>query len=267
MDSETNEFADNEVFSDYEENKPVYNKYEFYSSDGIFIGYGNKLKVKFYSKHPECCNIDHILKRITFNKPFDPSKIKSKIHYDKENICVCCGDDYDLSSTRIIPQCYVRHFPPEINIGSENHIAVCKYCLNKINHYLTEYKNKLYLKYNIDVRGLTRLDELVTAYKNCLKYIESLKKSSDNIDKLERRIAKVLKPLYFDVDYHYKIKISQEEIEKFVEDVEKNNFIDPKKDYLTEELFSKIEDFGVFKDEWIKNFLEKLDVKYMPRKI
>ena len=75
-----------------------------------------------------------------------------------------------------------------------------------------------------------------------------------------------MKKIFVLILFISQLAFSQEEIEKFIEDVEKNNFIDPKKDYLAEELFSKIKDIKPFKEEWIKNFLEDLDVKYMPIK-
>ena len=128
-------------FEDESEFRPVYDNYEFYSSDGIFLGYASKSKIKFYSKKQECCIIDHLKKRIIFNKPFDASRIKSTIHYDKVNQCVVCMDDYDLSSTKIIPKYFTRHFPNETKTGSENVICVCRTCLTTINKYIMNYQS------------------------------------------------------------------------------------------------------------------------------
>jgi hypothetical protein len=255
-------------YSDYEdESKPVYENYEFYSSDGIFLGYASKSKIKFYSKRQECCTIDHLHKKIIFNKPFDASHVKSTVHYDKENQCVVCGSDYNLSATKIIPKYFTLHFSPEIKTGSENVICVCKSCLSRVNKYITSYKQKLYHEHNIDVKYYEDLNMLCNCYKLATTYLESFKENSVYVrrDKLIRRLTKFLMPIYFKREFNYRTILTKEEIEEFVRDVEENKLIDPTKDYLNDELVKRVGDMAKFKEDWLKEFFENIEMPFLPK--
>lgn len=253
-------------YSDYEENgetKQIYGEYEFYSSDGVFLGYASKTKIRFYSKRNECCNIDHFHKKITFNKPFDASRVKSTVHYVKENICVVCGDDYNLSATKVIPKCFTRHFPPEIKTGSENIISVCKSCLNRVNKHVRAYEQKLYQEYSIDIEYYNNLNLLCDCYKLAKNYLDNSADIKRN--KVLRRLTRLLYPLYFKQEYVHTMKLTREHMEEFIKDVDNNKIIDPSKDYLNDELVLRFGDMMKFKDCWLKAFTENIDMQHLPK--
>lgn len=255
-------------YSDYEEcgeTKPIYDKYEFYSLDGVFLGYASKTKIRFYSKRQECCTVDHFQKRITFNKPFDASRIKSTVHYHKENICVICGDDYNLSATKIIPKCFTHHFPPEIKTGSENIISVCKMCLNRVDKHNKAYKQKLYQEYSIDVEHYEKINLLCDCYKLAKNYLDS--SMQIRRDTALRKLTRMLFPLYLKQEYVHTMKLTKEQIEEFVKDVETNKIIDPSKDYLNDELIARTGDLTKFKEDWLKTFFDNIEVPYLPKVI
>lgn len=259
-------------YSDYEEfeQKPVYDKYEFYSSDNVFLGYASKAKIKFYSKKQECCIVDHLTKKIIFNKPFDGTRVKSKVHYHKENICVICGDDYNLSITRIIPKYFCQSFPEEIKTGSENVISVCKECLNRVDKHIKSYQQKLYTEHNIDVEQQKKLNLLVECYKLAKTYVAELKADQSKTEKKKsektlRKLSKILYTNYLKQEYSHKIKITIEQLKNFIDDVEQNKIIDPKKDYLNGEVIKKTTDIKKFKENWIKNFFDAIETPYLPK--
>lgn len=260
--------SDDEIlsqYSDYEEteSRPIYDNYEFYSSDGVFLGYASKTKIRFYSKRQECCVVDHFQKRITFNKPFDPNRIKATVHYDKVNQCVVCGDDYNLSATKIIPKCFTQHFPTEIKTGSENVISVCKVCLNRIDKYIKSYEQKLYQEHSIDIEYYENLNTLGNCYRMAKLYLSN--SIEIRRDKMLRKLTKLLYPIYYKQNYHHTMKLTKEQLEEFVVDVEHNNIVNPSKDYLNDELVMRFGDIVKFKEQWLKAFFENIEMPYLPK--
>jgi hypothetical protein len=273
MDLEDNISEDSFNFSensDYEGIKEVYQKYEFYSSDGVFLGFAGKGQVRWISKKRACCIVDHINKKIILDKPYDPAKIKATRHIDKENKCVCCGDEYGLNTTRIIPQYITTLFPLEHKTGSENIISICEMCQKKKNDFQGKYLDATYAKYNVDVKNLKKYDFLQKCYKLSKRYLNSFIVNDRTVrrDKFIRKIAKFLNEHYFQTK---KIVVrgdvqnfTKEDVENFVRDVEENNIIDLNRDYIHEELLLKIGDVKIFKELWMADFFDCMQVSHMP---
>jgi hypothetical protein len=252
-------------YSDYEEpeKKEVYESYEFYSLDNVFLGFAGKGQVKWMSKKRNECIVDHVNKKIILDKLYDPAKKKATRHIDKKNNCVCCGDEYELSITRIIPQYITTLFPPECKTGSENVISICQKCIKKKDKFQKSYLDAIYTKYDVDTKKLAKYDFLQDSYKRAKRYLNSFTEDSAYIRRnvFERKIGRKLNEYYFQT----KKLVTKEDIENFVRDVEENHIFDPNKDYIHEELLSKIDDASIFKELWMVDFFEYMQVSHMPQ--
>lgn len=252
-------------YSDYSDSVPnlVYEKYELYSSDGIFIGFSSKRKIKFYAKRQKYCTVDHSAKKIIFNTPYDSVRNRSVVHYDKLNQCVVCGDAYNLSATKIIPNCFTRNFPPEIKTGSENTIAVCKTCLCNVAHYIESYKKKLYQEYNLNIYHYKNLNKISYCYRMVKLYL----KNSTQIHRsnILKKITKILCLTYFKQKCNNKLSLTKEQLESFVNDVEENKIINPSRDYLNDELIERYGDMAKFKKQWLHDFNLAIEMPFVPK--
>jgi hypothetical protein len=247
----------------------VFLNYTLKSSDGHFLGYLTKQRLKWHIKKNYYLSIDEtnniVVLDQTFQEVQDKKKTYIKQHYSikKENLCISCGTTFDLVKMRIIPYCITKLIPDEHKTGAENIIAICLDCSIPISKLLNDFKKDIYQKYCIDINELEKTEKLLNNYKTASLYLKNPEIfSTKSKSKFKRLLYNKIR------SYNKKTTITNMDIKQFIDNIKEKfseeyleaNF---NGDLVNKELVSKIFSFSDFKKEWIEFFFENVNINYM----
>ncbi|CAH9089271.1 unnamed protein product [Cuscuta europaea] len=126
---------------------PVYDNCRIYTSDGRFLSFCARRKLEWYLKKN--------LARLVEEDPpaimlmFEPKRRpededKDFCYENKQNVCVRCGEGDRYLRYRIIPLCYIKHFPEHFNsYRYHNLVLLCVDCHEIARVAGERYKEKI----------------------------------------------------------------------------------------------------------------------------
>lgn len=172
-----------------------------------------------------------------------------------ENKCVNCGSEEYLTRHHIVPYCYRRHFPDKLK--NHNFHDVMSLCTDCHEHYEINFakklKDQLSSEYNAPIGGyLKKLDSsklrLSKMAKALLKHSEDMPK--DRYEEISTFIKEALDISELTTEILQSITIDKKEV------------IELSHGQL---VVSQIEDFQEFTLRWRKDFVNNMDLKYIPK--
>lgn len=86
----------------------------------------------------------------------------------KQNKCVVCGSDKELTRHHVIPKCYRKYFPEEMKSHSSYDVLpLCCKCHSKYEKHASALKSKISQEYNVPLLGNKILDNTLLDIKKC----------------------------------------------------------------------------------------------------
>lgn len=247
----------------------VFLNYTLKSSDGHFLGYLTKQRLRWHIKKNYYLSIDETDRIVVLDQTLqevqDKKKTYVKQHYSvkKENLCISCGTTFDLVTMRIIPHCITRLIPEEHKTGAENIIALCLDCSIPISKLLNDFKKDIYQKYCIDVNELEKTGRLLDNYKTASLYLKNPKNfSTKSKSKFKRLLDNKIR------SDNKKTIITDTDIKQFIDNIKEKfseEYLEANSDgdLVNRELVSKISSFSDFKKEWVEFFFENVNINHM----
>lgn len=174
----------------------------------------------------------------------------------RENKCVVCGTSESLTRHHIVPHCYRKHFPRDLDrYGPYDVMPLCVKHHDLYNKAAEKLNSKLAKRYNIPINGVggrscATTSKIVTEAYALLRYRDTMPASK--VKKLENKVA-----AHFDV-----VSLTDEAIQKFVNENKAPQHTFSK--LLVDQFSCDYHKIGQFMVLWRKHFLRKMRPKFMP---
>lgn len=172
----------------------------------------------------------------------------------RQNVCVVCGTGHDLTRHHILPHCYRRFFPRNLDrFGTYDVMALCVEHHHNYEHVANELRRKLADVYNAPVNGVggrscPDTGRAVRAAWALLRYRDKLPKPK--LSELERRVSEFFGAL---PSHEVLMELTQ------------NNRTTVKTH--AEMVVEKLQDLDTinhFVIMWRKHFIETMEPKFLP---
>lgn len=155
----------------------IYDNCELYSPDDVFLGYIPKHRMEWYILKDLATPISENKIKLKFEPTFKKTNemVDKEKHFPKKNICVICGEEDVLRLRKlwITPRQFKKHFPNEIKSRkTDDVVAVCSDHTCDLDEFVSDVKEDLYKKYNINVNDFkedSKISHLKTIIKKILK--------------------------------------------------------------------------------------------------
>lgn len=232
--------------------KKLYDNCEIYSPDDKLLGHCNLDKFTWYLKKDLGELIGDKKLRLKFIpkdwKDYAPSLIK------KENICVNCKTDEDLTKHHIIPRCYIKYFPLEIKSNNSHDVVLlCGDCHAEYEQEATLVKRELAEKYDAPLDVKKEHVQLFKAY-SCLS---QLMNHQHNHNWEQNQM--ILNMMYTVECYYPEATYTDEDLKHLREQVVKIKKISHGKLVM-----QHITDYQEFAEMWRLHFIETMEPAFMP---
>lgn len=223
--------------------KPMYGNYKVYHPKGHLMFYCSKKKYNWYLKRDLAIVLEGEEKSIqlTFNPKGDGEKPRF-LQSERQNRCVECGTDEDLTKHHVVPTRYRKHFPDIYKSKNSNDVVVmCEEDHSKYERVADKFKYQLENEY---------ITEEEMEYNKMVEFIyktmNTLEKHEDKIP--EERLNYLREKMN---GYMEKLDIVIQEA-KDLELINFNKLI--------------VERCGIEKliVDWKNHFIKNTDVKYLP---
>lgn len=162
----------------------------------------------------------------------------------KENKCVCCGIQENLTKHHVIPSCFRKHFPDYLKSRNMHDVLImCVSCHSKYEEFAVSFKKRLANSNNSFFHSKTSPKNLlikkINGYENILKNCNKLNIPQSRIEEIQNALNK-----------------SKLELE---------NLLDLPKHDFGKEVVSNTKDIQKFNKVWRIHFLEIMKPKFMPK--
>lgn len=175
---------------------------------------------------------------------------------EKENICVVCGTNKNLSKHHVVPYCFRKFFPEKLKRHSYHDVLlVCRDHHDEYEKEATKLKEQIAKEFNITMQGygITIDEELRKVHDAGLALLQHDK---DMSRRKKNNLKKILRK-YFKKKQIYKKDIIN--ATKIVYNIKENNYKEYGK-YIVDNLES-IQDFVI---RWRKHFIKYAKPEFMP---
>lgn len=169
----------------------VYDNCAMYSPSGEFMAYVPLRRMNWYLKREIAKKLDEKAFQITF-EPKGNGDANDRGHCIRENKCVVCGVEENLTLHHIVPYCYRKHLPLEYkNRNCFDVVCLCHKCHDEYERIAIEKKKELCKQLNVSEHR-QGTPEQAKAVKN-LSLIGTLVRYREKIPK--ERILEILNTL------------------------------------------------------------------------
>lgn len=240
--------------------KPIYGNRAVYAPNGILMFYGTDKKANWYLSrnlaelHPtEPNGIILTFQPKGFGNQQDLFSLSPK-----ENKCVCCGTEENLSQHHIIPIVYKKHFPLDIKSHDCHDVVIlCVSCHRRYEGVAFTFKGHLLTYY-----GMSANVNLIKHYTKAVKAAKTLKKHFAGLplaikEKLFGRISYYTNKAKVEDLTEEDLTQITKGLHELLEQVEYNG------KHLIES-FTATEQFQEFAETWREHFLKTMQPKFMP---
>ena len=214
---------------------------------GDLLTWCDKKKAKWYLNKGRATLIKEEDGRMTIQLDFEPKGpgVAGNPFYmqPKQNKCVVCGVEENLTRHHVVPRCYRRNFPPELKAYcSHDVLPLCHDCHETYEVHAERYKKELFDSAGIDTKELDK--QAYLSYSASLLLNNSIKipthKREFHLSSIRRYLA----------EQH----ITKSDLESLL--VERPNSYDL--------LMSKVSDLEGFAKKWRSHFIRYAKPKYLP---
>jgi len=168
---------------------------------------------------------------------------------EKDNACVVCGSQDELTKHHALPRCFRKHFPSCLKrYDSHDVLLVCRPCHEDYEVHATELKKKL-----VGCTNITAMEEGDVAHIRAIKAAKTLLRYGDSIpdDSALRLMLRI---------EEYAGDFSDEIVQKLSEE----KFGGYHSADVWKEAVSNIKDYNEFTRMWREHFVEVMQPKHLP---
>lgn len=232
--------------------KKLYDNCEIYSPDDELLGHCNFDKFNWYLKKGLAVKFGEKKIRLKFLPEgwihYKPSLLK------KENKCVNCGTNEDLTKHHVIPKCYIKYFPIEIKSNNSHDVVLlCGECHASYEAEATIVKRELAVKYNAPLDMKREHVRMFKAY-SCLTQLMNYQ----NTRKWDQN-QMILNMMYTVESYMPEVTYTDEEVKGLREKVAKIKSMNHGKLVM-----NNIKDYQEFAEMWRLHFIETMEPPFLP---
>jgi exonuclease 3'-5' domain-containing protein 2 len=176
---------------------------------------------------------------------------------ERENKCVCCGAEQQLTKHHVVPHCYRKYFPNNIkNHSYHDVLPLCICCHEKYEQFALEFRKRLAEEYDVPIADIGNMYD--KELKTVVSAASALVRHSDKIP-LSRRthLVDVVKK------YYNKNEITQEEMD----DAARLKYCFKETQFVkhSELMVEKATDMQRFVEQWRAHFLAVMQPQHMPK--
>lgn len=178
----------------------------------------------------------------------------------KQNRCVVCGSEKELTRHHAVPYCFRRHFSESLKSRSAHDVVpLCVTCHNYYEPYAWELKKSLAIQYEVS------LDFGSDFYKKKDEKAHAIKISKVLLKNNKIPIDRKLELLELIEEFLGKKKEEIQDLDliNFVNENE-NKLKSRRKHVFGKEILSKVENISEFIKMWRIHFLDIMKPKFMP---
>lgn len=176
---------------------------------------------------------------------------------ERQNICVCCGSNSQLTKHHVVPLCYRRFFPEALkNHSAHDILPLCIACHEKYETFADKFKSALLIEFNID--KLSNAMAVNVEHKKVCLYASALLRYKDTIpDKRYNKMMDVIRK------YYGRNEITSDDLNK-ASTIEYNTL---RPDYIPEGklVVDAITDIEAFVKRWRQHFVVSMEPNHMPQ--
>lgn len=233
--------------------KKHYDNIRIHDPNDMLIGYCNKDRCEWYLKKGIVIKIDDKTVKLLF----PPKKMMfKKILIEKEDKCVACGNEENLTLVHVVPLCFKKLFPISLKSHiSSDIVLLCANHTSDASAYNDILKKELFDAVNISK------DMFVDNTKKSIKYFAKQLIKNPQVIKSVKKLSKLLNKFETEI-----CNLSQDELQKMTE-LDANNIIDGCNNifeyYIKIVLKNDEEKIKQLIIDHKKNFVDNLDPKYL----
>lgn len=218
----------------------IYSNCKLLSIDGELLSYIGKRRMEWYLKKGLANSISDTEIQLIFNH--SGKNIQPKLYTEvRDNICVVCGGNENLTKHHIVPYAFKRYFPLKYKNRTSFDVAVlCVDCHENYERHAYNFKKELMDKYGVSQSNKPYELGIATTL---------LKHRGDLPDEVHKTLSARLPVGIAD---------SSESLETFIKS------FNGKKQNVSELLVTAVPVISDFIIAWRKHFVEFAQPKYMP---
>lgn len=237
-----------------------YGNCKVFAPDGELLFRCSVKTINWYLKRQLADIIEEDNNRISIRLNFEPAGRGGKgnifLLSDKENKCVVCGEENELSKHHVVPRCYRTWFPKQFKSRQSHDVLItCRECHTQYEQFADELRKELSIKYNAPLFNQTPKD--IKEYNRALMQAYSLWKYKEKIpeDKRKNMYSFIQKALNID-------SLDEELIEQIANQ--------PKKSFTESDsvhgklVVSSLDDIQDFIQMWRKHFVDYAKPSFLP---
>jgi hypothetical protein len=245
----------------YLQDKKIYGNWEVYHPEGFLMFRCDDKKANWYLERNLAVAFDENKVRLSFIPKGNGHTNEPFYLVAKENRCVICGTEKELTRHHAVPYCFRRHFNDGLKSKSSHDVVpLCITCHRSYEPHAWELKKKLAAQYGVAMEGVN--EKVTEEDKDRAKAVgcaNTLLRWKEQIPS-ERRLE-LLETLEGFVGKK-KEEIQDGDLRAFFD---KNKKAKLTKEYkFGKEIVVKIEDMPAFIRMWRIHFIDTMQPKFMP---
>ncbi len=214
-------------------NNKIYDNCLILKKNGKEFAFVSRRIAELYVKNnlaviEDCSNDNFIIKLIKNIDNFEINEDDDREVVKKENKCVVCLSEKNLTRHHIVPLCFVRHFPNEFrryptSNRNSNIVALCLKCHKKYEEYADKIKEQMFNEIdNLITRDIKSEIDYLKDFLNFIgpvdnKYEYALRMSKveilDKIKQLENKRKSILNKFNESIENKFKIVIENKKLD------------------------------------------------------
>lgn len=230
---------------------PAYSNCKMLSPDGVFMCRMGKKRVDWYVERglAKIVSFDPYTIQLLF-KPNGLGNHEDAYYLaEKENICVVCGCEGDLTKHHALPRCFRRHFPSYLKrYDSHDVLLVCRLCHEQYEIHATELKKKL-----VGCPNVTSMQEEDVAHIRAIKAAKTLIRYEDKIP-CDSALRLMLRIEEYAGDFN----------DEIVKELAGSRFGGYHSSDVWKDAVSEIVDYNEFTKMWRKHFVDVMNPLFLP---
>lgn len=232
----------------------IYGNYSIQDPNGEIMFYCDAQKVLWYLNRDivDIVSQDPPVVRFTFVPAGSGNRDGDKFYISrKENRCVVCGSEEDLSRHHVMPIMFRRHMPDEVK--SRNHhdvLLLCVPCHRKYEQHASKFKLEICSEFGVQCNARnydTTIGRVANAARALLRYSEKI--PEDRKNELMGHVRNYLghEPSTTDLEAAEQLKPCTFDDSQWGRDI-----------------VEKVEDIQKFTESWRRHFVQVMNPRFLP---
>ena len=236
--------------------KDIYQNFQILHPDGSKMCFCDEKKIRWYLKRGLAKSIDEKTIQLLFEPRGRGDLHLSKAYENnKQNACVVCGTDKNLTKHHIVPYQYRKHFPEELK--SHNHFDVLPVCIEHHEEY--EREADLFNKKLVKEAGIVTHKQKIPSNVAAEKMRGIIASLRENWDKIPpKRRNELLQKLG---DYFGVVDIDRASLSDLTIDLERES----PSISIPSIIVNTQKDIKVFIVRWRNHFVDNMKPQHLPK--